>query len=55
MITFEESLEIANDHLRKSAIPLVISYSEEFLDGWLFCFDSKEYVETGDFFCAASG
>ncbi len=55
MITFEEALEIANDHLRKSAMPLVISYSEEFLDGWLFCFDSKEYVETGNFSAQLAG
>jgi hypothetical protein len=33
----------------------VISYSEEFLDGWLFCFDSKEYVETGNFSAQLAG
>lgn len=49
MITFEEALKVVVDHLSKSPVQLVITYSEEFPEGWLFCFDSKEYVETGDF------
>ncbi|WP_139674980.1 YrhB domain-containing protein [Pseudomonas sp. F16(2018)] len=49
MISFEESLEMVVNHLSKSPMPLVITYSEGFPDGWLFCFNSKQYVETGDF------
>ncbi|MFP0197881.1 YrhB domain-containing protein [Pseudomonas sp. PHC1] len=55
MITYEKSLEIVNEYLRKSNIPLAITYSEEFLDGWMFCFDSKEYVETGEFSAQLAG
>ncbi|AVZ31792.1 YrhB domain-containing protein [Pseudomonas aeruginosa] len=49
MIDFEEALKVVVDYLSKSPAQLVITYSEEFSEGWLFCFDSKEYVETGDF------
>ncbi|WP_279362106.1 YrhB domain-containing protein [Xanthomonas sacchari] len=49
MIDFEEALKVVVGHLSKSSAQLVITHSEEFPEGWLFCFDSKEYVETGDF------
>ncbi|HCE8943742.1 TPA: hypothetical protein NHU91_002941 [Pseudomonas aeruginosa] len=49
MIDFEEALKVVVDYLSKSPAQLVVTYSEEFSEGWLFCFDSKEYVETGDF------
>lgn len=42
-------MEMISGYLSKSPMPLVITYSEGFPDGWLFCFNSKQYVEAGDF------
>lgn len=55
MVAYEESLRVVSEYLRKSDVSLVITYSEEFLDGWMFCFDSKEYVETGEFSAQLAG
>lgn len=48
MIDYNEALKIAAQYLQDSETPLQITYQEDFSEGWLFCFQSVEYVETGN-------
>ncbi|OLU16550.1 hypothetical protein BVH01_08125 [Pseudomonas sp. PA1(2017)] len=48
-MNFEESLSVVNDYLSRASTSLVVTHYEESPEGWLFCFNSKEYVDTGDF------
>lgn len=48
MISYEEALAIARVRLAESDIPLTITYYAEFEGGWIFCFDSQEFVDTGN-------
>lgn len=48
MITYEYALEQAEKYLADSEIPLQITYAGEFSDGWYFCYQSKEFLETGE-------
>ena len=48
MITFDEALRKANEYLSNSEFPVVITSQGRFSEGWFFCFQSKEYIETGD-------
>lgn len=55
MITYELALIKANDYLINSEIPLQITYEGEFSEGWYFCYQSKEFIETGDFSAQLAG
>lgn len=48
MLTFNEAIKKANEYLKDSDIPLVITLQGRFSEGWFFCFQSREYLETGD-------
>lgn len=48
MITFEQALEKANNYLEDDDLPVVITLIGRFAEGWVFCFQSREYIETGD-------
>lgn len=61
MITLDNAIEQVNKYLDGiqviPPIELVLLYDEtvEFKYGWAFFFQSKEYVETGDFMSAIAG
>lgn len=46
MITYIDALGLARDYLEESEIPLEIVYEESFLKAG-FCYQSKEYLDTG--------
>jgi hypothetical protein len=48
MINLDEAIAKAMEYLSDSDIPLVLTKSDEFSEGWYFCFQSKEYVDTGN-------
>jgi len=48
MITFDDALQKAKEYLRDSDIPVVITSQGCFSEGWFFCFQSREYIETGN-------
>ncbi|EKT57300.1 YrhB domain-containing protein [Providencia burhodogranariea] len=48
MITFDDAIKKANEYLKNTDIPLVITQLGRFSEGWFFCFQSKEYLETGE-------
>ncbi|MNJ40094.1 hypothetical protein D3C77_349800 [compost metagenome] len=48
MVTYEYALARAKEYLSDSDIPLRITHKGEFSDGWFFCFDSEEYLDTGN-------
>lgn len=48
MISFDEAVARATEHLRDPELPVVITLQGRFAEGWYFCFQSREYLETGD-------
>lgn len=48
MITFDEAVKRANEYLSNAEFPIVITSQGRFSEGWFFCFQSREYIETGD-------
>ncbi|QRN32495.1 YrhB domain-containing protein [Pectobacterium brasiliense] len=48
MISFDNALEKANKYLEGDELPVVITLIGHFSEGWFFCFQSREYLETGD-------
>ncbi|MFK3774466.1 YrhB domain-containing protein [Pseudomonas sp. NPDC089406] len=48
MVTYVEALALAREYLEDSDIPLEIVYEGEFSEGWYFCYQSKEYLDTGE-------
>ncbi|EOL8956138.1 YrhB domain-containing protein [Cronobacter dublinensis] len=48
MITFDEALRKANEYLSDAEFPVVITSQGRFAEGWFFCFQSREYLQTGD-------
>ena len=55
MITYESALERAKAYLKDSDIPLQLTCEGEFSEGWFFCYQSKEYLETGSFSAQLAG
>jgi len=49
MITFDEAVDKATRYLNKIDIPVFITLQGRFSEGWFFYFQSKAYLETGDF------
>ncbi|WP_113628149.1 YrhB family protein [Pectobacterium peruviense] len=47
MITFDEAVRKASEYLSDTDIPVVITSQGRFSEGWCFCFQSREYLETG--------
>ena len=48
MISYEEAVEKATEYLKDTDIPVVITLHGRFSEGWFFCFQSREYLETGE-------
>lgn len=48
MINYEEAIDKATQYLSDQNIPVVITLHGRFAEGWYFCFESKEYLKTGD-------
>lgn len=55
MITYERALERAKAYLKDADIPLQLTHEGEFSEGWFFCYQSKEYLETGNFSAQLAG
>lgn len=49
MITFIEALNKAKNYLAEYDIPVEITVIDRFSEGWLFCFQSREFLENNDF------
>lgn len=49
MIEYAQALLLVEGFLNDSEIPLQVCWQGEFSEGWYFCFQSKEYLETGVF------
>ncbi|QMJ01813.1 hypothetical protein HVY04_01290 [Citrobacter freundii] len=48
MISYKEAINKANKYLYDADAPVVITLHGRFAEGWFFCFESREYLETGD-------
>ncbi|WP_409075526.1 YrhB domain-containing protein [Pantoea sp. C3] len=55
MINFDEAVEKATNYLKNADIPVVITLQGRFAEGWFFCFQSREYLETGEFSAQLAG
>jgi hypothetical protein len=55
MINYDAALKKAYEYLQDSEVPLQITHQGEFSEGWFFCFESKEYLETGDLSAQLAG
>lgn len=55
MITFDDAIKKADEYLKHTDSPLVITLQGRFSEGWFFCYQSKEYLETGEFSAQLAG
>lgn len=55
MISYSDALVLAIEYIKDSDVPLQITLEGEFSEGWFFCYDSKEFVETGEFSARLAG
>lgn len=55
MITYACALERAKEYLMDSEIPLQITYEGEFSEGWYFCYQSKDFLKTGELSAQLAG
>ncbi|HGW5897099.1 TPA: YrhB domain-containing protein [Pseudomonas aeruginosa] len=55
MITYACALKKAKEYLMDSEVPLQITYEGEFSEGWYFCYQSKEFMETGNLSAQLAG
>ncbi|WP_072052726.1 YrhB domain-containing protein [Pantoea anthophila] len=55
MVNFLEAVEKAKEYLKDTDIPVAITLQGRFSEGWFFCFQSREYLETGEFSSQLAG
>lgn len=55
MISYDEAISKATTYINNADIPVVITWHGRFSEGWFFCFESKEYLETGLISCRLAG
>lgn len=55
MVNFGEAVEKATEYLKDTDIPVVITLQARFSEGCFFCFQSREYLETGEFSAQLAG
>lgn len=55
MITYQNAMEKALDYLKGFDTPVVITLHGRFSEGWFYCYQSREYLETGDFSAQLAG
>ncbi len=48
MITYHDAFAKANNYLDDANLPVVITLHGRFSQGWYFCFESQEFLESGD-------
>lgn len=48
MITYHDAFAKANNYLDDANLPVVITLHGRFSRGWYFCFESQEFLESGD-------
>lgn len=48
MITYHDAFAKANHYLDDADLPAVITLHGRFSQGWYFCFESQEFLESGD-------
>ena len=48
MIDYDAALARVLAELEQASVPAEITYEGEFSDGWFFCYESKEFMETGE-------
>ena len=48
MITYHDAFAKANNYLDDANLPVVITLHGRFSQGWYFCFEAREFLETGD-------
>ena len=48
MITYPDAFAKANHYLDDADLPVVITLHGRFSQGWYFCFEAREFLETGD-------
>ncbi|MCK1069403.1 YrhB family protein [Pluralibacter gergoviae] len=55
MVNFNEAVDKAENYLKNNDIPVVITLQGRFSEGWFFYYQSREYLETGDFSSQLAG
>lgn len=55
MITYACALKQAKEYLMDSEIPLQITCEGAFSEGWYFCYQSREFLETGEMSAQLAG
>lgn len=55
MVNFGEAIEKATEDLKNTDIPVVITLQGRFSEGWFFVFESRKYLETGEFTAQLAG
>ncbi len=48
MMIYQEAFAKANHYLDDADLPVVITLHGRFSQGWYFCFESQEFLESGD-------
>lgn len=55
MITYQNAMDKASDYLKDHEIPVVITLHGRFSEGWFFHYQSRKYLETGEFSTQLAG
>lgn len=55
MINREAALAMAESYLENSPYDVVICYEKEFSGGWVFCYQTREFIEEGAFSAQLAG
>ena len=48
MITYHDAFAKANHYLDDADLAVIITLHGRFSQGWYFCFEAREFLETGD-------
>jgi hypothetical protein len=48
MIDYEYALRKAQERMERMDVPVDVIWQEEFCDGWVFVYQSRRYIESGD-------
>lgn len=48
MIDYEAALARVLAELEQASVPVEVTYEGEFSDGWYFCYESKEFLASGE-------
>ncbi len=48
MISYETALARVLAELEQASVPVEVTHEGEFSDGWFFCYESKEFLASGE-------